>query len=71
MSGHPTSPVAHTAANVAGYALAVVGSAAAVIGAALAERWVGLDDLSLVFMLAVLGVASRTHTGPAVATAVL
>ena len=61
----------HTVPNVAGYALAVVGSASAVIGAALAERWVGLDDLSLVFMLAVLVVASRTHTGPAVATAVL
>ena len=47
------------------------GSAGAVIVAALAEHWVGLDDLSLVFMLAVLGVASRTRTGPAVATAVL
>ena len=64
-------PVARAGADIAGYALAVAGSAAAVIVAALAEHWVGLDDLSLVFMLAVLGVASRTHTGPAVATAVL
>jgi two-component system sensor histidine kinase KdpD len=64
-------PVARAGADIAGYALAVAGAAAAVIVAALAEHWVGLDDLSLVFMLAVLGVASRTHTGPAVATAVL
>src|SRR4249919_3037973 len=64
-------PAARANTDIAGYALAVAGSAAAVIVAALAEHWVGLDDLSLVFMLAVLGVASRTHTGPAVATAVL
>jgi two-component system sensor histidine kinase KdpD len=57
--------------DLAGYALALVGAAAAVVAAALAERWVGLDDLSLVFMLAVLLVATRTHTGPAIATAVL
>ena len=55
----------------AGYVLALAGSAAAVLVAALAEHWVGLDDLSLVFMLAVLVVAARTHTGPAVLTAVL
>jgi two-component system sensor histidine kinase KdpD len=64
-------PAVRANTDLAGYALAVAGSAAAVIVAALAEHWVGLDDLSLVFMLAVLGVASRTHTGPAVATAVL
>ena len=68
----PTSlPPARVNADIAGYALAMGGSAGAVIVAALAEHWVGLDDLSLVFMLAVLGVASRTRTGPAVATAVL
>lgn len=55
----------------AGYLLAVVGSLLAVFVAAAAERWVGLDDLSLVFMLAVLVVAARTHTGPAVLTALL
>lgn len=54
-----------------GYALAVVGAVAAVGVAAIAERWLGLRDLSLVFMLAVLVIASRTHTGPAVLTAVL
>ena len=54
-----------------GYLLAVVGSLLAVLLAAAAERWVGLDDLSLVFMLAVLVVAARTRTGPAVLTAVL
>jgi len=42
-----------------------------VLVAALAERWLGLADLSLVFMLAVLVVAVRTHTGPALLTAVL
>jgi two-component system sensor histidine kinase KdpD len=55
----------------AGYALAVAGSVVAVGAAALLERWLGLVDLSLVFMLAVLIVASRTYTGPAVLTAVL
>jgi two-component system sensor histidine kinase KdpD len=55
----------------AGYVLAVVGALLAVCVAAAAQRWVGLDDLSLVFMLAVLIVASRTRTGPAVLTALL
>ena len=54
-----------------GYLLAVTGSALAVAVAAFAERWLGLDDLSLVFMLAVLVVAARTRTGPAVLAAVL
>lgn len=54
-----------------GYLLAVVGTLLAVAVAAAAERWGGLDDLSLVFMLAVLMVAARTSTGPAVLTAVL
>ncbi len=53
------------------YALAVAASLLAVGVAALAERWLGLADLSLVFMLAVLVVAARTHTGPALLTAVL
>ena len=53
------------------YALACAGSALATGVAALAERWAGVDDLSLVFMLAVLVVAARTRTGPAVLTAVL
>ncbi|GAB3386191.1 hypothetical protein GCM10027432_20110 [Lysobacter fragariae] len=59
------------AGSTVGYLLALLGSMLAVIAAAIAERWVGLDDLSLVFMLAVMAVASRTHTGPAVVTAVL
>ena len=54
-----------------GHALAVVGAVLAVLVAAAAERWLGLHDLSLVFMLAVLIVASRTHTGPAILTAAL
>lgn len=54
-----------------GYALAFAGSAIATAFAALVERWAGVDDLSLVFMLAVLVVAARTRTGPAVLTAVL
>lgn len=54
-----------------GYLLALVGSVVAVAVAAAAQRWLGLADLSLVFMLAVLIVASRTHTGPAILTAVL
>lgn len=53
------------------YLLAVVGALAAVVVATFAHRWLGLADLSLVFMLAVLVVASRTHAGPAVLTAVL
>ena len=54
-----------------GYALAVAGSVMAVAVAALAERLFGLKDLSLVFMLSVLIVASRTRTGPALLTAIL
>ena len=53
----------------AGYLLAVGVSLLAVLVATAAERWLGLADLSLVFMLAVLLVAARTHTGPAVLTA--
>jgi two-component system sensor histidine kinase KdpD len=70
----PTNANADTPGAVpanGGYALALAGAVLAVIVAAIAERWLGLSDLSLVFMLAVLVVASRTHTGPAVLTAVL
>ncbi|GAB3372557.1 hypothetical protein GCM10027431_22970 [Lysobacter rhizosphaerae] len=54
-----------------GYVLAIAGAVAAVLVAVATERWLGLRDVSLVFMLAVLVVASRTHTGPALLTAVL
>ena len=54
-----------------GYLLAIVGSVLAVAIAALVEPWLGVANLSLLFMLAVLVVASRTHTGPAVVTAML
>lgn len=53
------------------YLFAVLGAVLAVPVAMLAERVVGLADLSMVFMLAVLVVAGRTRTGPAVLTAVL
>ena len=64
-------PVPADTGNAGGYLLAIVGSVAAVAIAALVERWIGVGDLSLLFMLAVLVVASRTQTGPAVVTAVL
>jgi two-component system sensor histidine kinase KdpD len=67
----PPDPATGAHRPVGGYALAVAGAAVAVVVAALAERWIGPGDLSLVFMLAVIAVASRTHTGPAVLTAVL
>ena len=71
-----TEPVRHLEYRqrfglAAGFLLAAGASLAAVCIAAAAERWLGLADLSLVFMLAVLIVASRTRTGPALATAVL
>ena len=68
MSDHPASTTLHPPG---GYALAVAGAIAATLAAALAQRWFGLVDLSLLFMLAVLVVASRTHMGPAVLTALL
>jgi two-component system sensor histidine kinase KdpD len=55
----------------ADYLLAVVASLLAVFAAAALERWFGLNELSLVFMLAVLIVAARTSTGPAVLSALL
>jgi two-component system sensor histidine kinase KdpD len=62
----------NTLANpVAGYVLAALAAVLAVLVAAAADRWLGLDDLSMVFMLSVLLVAARTRTGPAVLTALL
>ena len=49
----------------------MLGTAAGVAVAALAERFLGIDDLSLVFMLVVLIVAARTHAGPAALAALL
>ena len=66
----PTTPIAAARNSAWGYTLAVLATAAAVGLAALAERWLGIADLSLVFMLAVLVVAARTSTGPALLTAV-
>ena len=56
---------------VAGYALALAASAAATGVAALAQTFLGLSDLSLVFMLAVVLVAAHTDTGPATLAALL
>lgn len=71
---HPIRPQHAEQPGVAtpgGYFLAVAVPALAIAVAAFAERWLGLDDLSLVFMMAVLVVAARTSTGPAVLAAVL
>ena len=51
--------------------LVALSTAGAVAVASLAERWVGLEDLSTVFLIAVLLVASRTRMAAAVVTAVL
>jgi two-component system sensor histidine kinase KdpD len=59
------------AARVFGYTLALLGTALAIGMGIVLQRWPGVHDVSLVFMLAVIGVASRTHIGPAVLTAVL
>ncbi len=52
-------------------ALVMIATLLAVLVAWLAERWVGLDDLSMVFIVAVVVVAARTRMIAAVATAVL
>ncbi|KAF1708394.1 sensor histidine kinase [Pseudoxanthomonas sacheonensis] len=52
-------------------ALVLVATVLAVVVAWLAESWVGLDDLSMVFIVAVVVVAARTRMTAAVATAVL
>ncbi len=51
--------------------LVVVSTVVATVVAMLGERWVGLEDLSTVFIVAVLLVASRTSMAAAVVTAVL
>ena len=51
--------------------LVVLVSLGAIAIATLAERFLGLQDLSLVFLVAVIWVASRTRMVPAVATALL
>jgi two-component system sensor histidine kinase KdpD len=53
------------------YGIAVVGAAASIGVAALAERFLGLTDLSMVFIVAVLLVAMRTRMSAAVVAAVL
>ena len=60
-----------TGGTPGGYVLALIGAAVAVALALALQQWLGLADLSLVFMLAVLIVATRTSTGPAVFTAIL
>jgi two-component system sensor histidine kinase KdpD len=52
-----------------GFAVAVM--AAAVASGAIAQRWLGLDDLSMVFILAVVVVAARTRMAAAGLAAVL
>lgn len=51
--------------------LSVLASTAAGIVAWAMERWIGLQDLSLIFIVAVIVVASRTRMSAAVATALL
>jgi len=72
----PASPrypghASRRAVGAGGYLLACLGTALATAVAALVERLAGVDDLSLVFMLAVLMVAARSRSGPAVLAAVL
>ena len=52
-------------------ALVLLATVLAVAISWVAERWVGLDDLSMVFIVAVVLVAARTRMTAAVATAVL
>ena len=52
-------------------AWALLASAVAVLLAWIAQRWAGLDDLSMIFIVAVVLVASRTRMTAAVVTAVL
>lgn len=51
--------------------LALLATAGAAAAAALGRRWFGLEDLSMVFLLAVLLVAARSRLATAFATAVL
>ena len=50
---------------------AVVAAALSVLVAWLAERWIGINDLSMVFIVAVVLVASRTRMAAAVVAALL
>ncbi len=50
---------------------AILCSAFAVAAAAIAERWLGLSDLSMIFIVAVLVVATRTRVAAAILAAVL
>ena len=69
MQTHP--PAGNGRLPVRDYLLALVSTVVAVIIAELCRNSFGLNDLSPIFMLAVLLVASRTRTGPAVASAIL
>ena len=51
--------------------LVLLATAGAVAAAALARRFLGMEDLSMVFLIAVLLVAARARRGTAVTTAVL
>ncbi|NUO77244.1 MAG: DUF4118 domain-containing protein, partial [Lysobacter sp.] len=51
--------------------LAAIAAALATALAWVAERWIGLDDLSLIFIVAVVVVAARTRMAAAVIAAVL
>lgn len=50
---------------------AVLCSALAIVAAGVAERWLGLGDLSMIFIVAVLVVATRTRMAAAILAAVL
>ncbi len=63
--------LSHDRSTIAAYALAITASVAAVAVAGLAQHFLGLSDLSMVFMLAVVLVAARTDTGPATLAALL
>ena len=74
MTSNPTATPLHLGRDrpaLAGYAVAIGIVSAATVLAALTQRWLGLSDLSLVYMLAVVAVAARTDTGPAALAAVL
>ena len=51
--------------------LAVVTAALAIVTGWFAERWIGLADLSMVFIVAVVAVAARTRMAAAVLAAIL
>lgn len=51
--------------------IVLMANALAVIVAEMAERWAGLNDLSMVFIVAVVAVAARTRMAAVLATAVL